>query len=230
MHLKYNFPFSLLFLCICTIAQAQDMSGYHIADHLLIKEADKQLKMGPEAEAVEGTPYLDETFMTGHVYSRYGDYKGISMRYNIYEDHIEFRQKDLIYILDPDLMIKKVDLGAQVLVVENYEFRMKEQPGFLTLLDSGKVTLLSKKVVTYREQQPPKALESAPTPARYSRLPDAYYYKIGTGEVMKVQNIKKMISSFPDKHQELTQFAKKEKLSHKKEADLIALVRHYNKL
>jgi hypothetical protein len=212
------------------MAEAQDMSGYHIADHLLIKAADEQLKRGPEAESVEGTPYLDETFVTGHVYSRYGNYKGISMRYNIYEDHIEFRQKDLIYILDPDLMIKKVDLGEQVLVVENYEFRMKTQSGFLTLLDSGKVTLLSKKVVTYREQQPPKALESAPTPAQYSMLPDVYYYKIGNGEVMKVQNIKKMISSFPDKHQELTQFAKKEKLSHKNEADMIALVRHYNTL
>jgi hypothetical protein len=125
-------------------------------------------------------------------------------------------------------MIKKVELGSSVLVVENYEFRMKTQPGYLTLLDSGKVILLSKKVVTFLEQQAPKALESAPTPAQYSSLPDVYYYKIGNGEVMKVSNLKKMIDSFPDKHQELTQFAKKGKLSHKKEEDLIKLVRYYN--
>jgi hypothetical protein len=78
-YLPYSFPFGFLLLCICVMAEAQDMTGYHIADHLLIKEADKQLKRGPEAEAVEGTPYLDETFVTGHVYSRYGNYKGIPM-------------------------------------------------------------------------------------------------------------------------------------------------------
>jgi hypothetical protein len=210
------------------MAEAQDRTGYHIADHLLIKEADKQLKQGPEAEAVEGTPYLEDTFVTGHVYSRYGNYTGIPMRYNMYEDYIEFKQKDLVYILDPDLMIKKIDMGAHVFVVENYEFKKKTQPGFLTLLDSGKVTLLSKKIVTFREQQPPKALESAPTPAQYSSLPDVYYYKVGEGTVMKIKNIKEMIESFPDKQNELTQFAKKEKLSHKKEEDLIKLERYYN--
>jgi hypothetical protein len=148
--------------------------------------------------------------------------------YNMYEDYIEFKQKDIVYILDPDLMIKKIDMGAHVLVVENYEFKMKTQLGFLTLLDSGKVTLLSKNIVAFQEQQPPKALESAPTPAQYSSLPDVYYYKIGNGEVMKVSNLKKMIDSFPDKQNELTQFAKKEKLSHKKEEDLMKLVRYYN--
>lgn len=54
-YLPYSFPFGFLLLCICVMAEAQDMTGYHIADHLLIKEADKQLKRGPEAEAVEGT-------------------------------------------------------------------------------------------------------------------------------------------------------------------------------
>jgi hypothetical protein len=45
---------------------------------------------------------------------------------------------------------------------------------------------------------------------------------------MKVSNLKKMIDSFPDKQNELTQFAKKEKLSHKKAEDLMKLVRYYN--
>jgi hypothetical protein len=71
-------------------------------------------------------------------------------------------------------------------------------------------------------------LESAPTPSQYSSLPDVYYYKVEEGTVMKIKNIKEMIESFPDKQNELTQFAKKEKLSHKKEEDLIKLVRYYN--
>ena len=85
-------------------------------------------------------------------------------------------------------------------------------------------------MVTYKEQQAPKALESGPTPAKYTRLPDVYFYKIGNSDPVKVDNIKKMIAGFPDKQTELTEFAKREKISGKKEDDLIKLVRHYNSL
>jgi hypothetical protein len=39
-----------------------------------------------------------------------------------------------------------------------------------------------------------------------------------------------MIAAFPDKQTELTEFAKKEKISPKKEDEMIKLVRYYNSL
>ena len=39
-----------------------------------------------------------------------------------------------------------------------------------------------------------------------------------------------MIASFPDKQEEVKQFAKKEKISPKKEEELVKLVRYYNSL
>ena len=67
-------------------------------------------------------------------------------------------------------------------------------------------------------------------PAKFSKSSDAYFYRIGSGELQEVDNIKDMIASFPDKQEELKQFAKKEKISPKKEEELLKLVRYYNSL
>ncbi|MBA4056281.1 MAG: hypothetical protein C0490_16320 [Marivirga sp.] len=131
--------------------------------------------------------------------------------------------------MDPGPDIKKINLGDQVLVVEKYEVKGKSKSGYFALLDSGKVTLVAKKVITFREAQPPKALEVAGKPAKYSKSADEYLYKIGDGPLTGVGSIKKLIESFPDKQEELSQFVSQEKIS-KNEKELIKLVRYYNSL
>ncbi len=230
VYTKTIVPLGILAFFLFPHADAQK-GGWNLYDHMLIKASDKVL-YGETMEKVEGTPFLNEDFVTGVVYG-YGHkekFEGVPMRYNIYADVIEFKQNNQIYILDPEPRIRKASFGELNFVVAKYEYKGKTKPGFLTVLDSGKVILMSKKVVAYKEQQPPKALEMGPTPAKYTRSPDVFFYKIGDGEVMKVDNIKNMIASFGDKQAELTAFAKKEKVSPKDEDELVRLVRYYNSL
>jgi hypothetical protein len=98
------------------------------------------------------------------------------------------------------------------------------------LLDSGKVSLMMKHVVSYREPQPPKPIETQGTPARHSELPDIFYFKIGNGEIKEIENLKKMVEEFPDKQNELNEFIKKEKISVRKRDEMINLIRYYNSL
>ena len=174
MSLKYNVPLGVFMLFIFSAAGAQQ--GMNLFDHMLIKLSEKTLYGDPAQEKVVGTPYLSEDFVIGDVYDNKGKYAGVPMRYNIYEDQIEFKQNGQLYILDPQPKIKKVDLDHRTFVVSQYEYRGKTRPGYFFLLDSGKVILMSKKVVTYREQQPPKALESGPTPAKFSKSQDVFFY------------------------------------------------------
>ena len=67
-------------------------------------------------------------------------------------------------------------------------------------------------------------------PAEFKRTPDSYYFKIGDGNLQEVKNIKSMISSLPDKQDEMTQFAKKEKISPRDGEELRRLVKYYNDL
>ena len=230
MSVKYNFLFCVLLIFSFFISSAQSgQIGTNVQDHLLIKLANTGLYGAPEEE-FDGTPYLNETFVAGDVYGNKDRYVGVPMRYNMYKDIIEFKQNELLYILDPEPRIKKVNLGNVVLVVEKYEFKGKMKYGYLTLLDSGKVMLMSKKVVNYTPGHAPKALESAATPAKYSKSADIFFYRTRNSELVKVDNLKNMIEGFPDRQEELSQFAKTEKISPRKEEELIKLVKYYNSL
>lgn len=223
-----SIPFGFtLFLSAFCIAQQQ--VGKNIADHLLIKSADKD-RYGETDKETVGSPYLKDDFVKGKVYTFNRDFNDVPMRYNIYNDYVEFTQDNKTYILDPEPRIKELNFDNKTFLVFKYEYKGKSKHGYLELLDTGKVMLLAKKTMLYREWQPAKALESGPTPAKYTKTGDIYFYKIGDGEVTRVEGLKTMIESFPDKQTELTAFAKKEKLGAKDAEDLKKLLKYYNSL
>lgn len=186
----------------------------------------------PAGVTIEGTPYLSESYVTAEILYAKGNLAKLPARYNAFQDLIEYKQNGNSFVIDPTTQIKKVNFGEQTFVVDKFEYKGKTKYGFLTLLDSGKVMLLAKKMIAYSDSKVSRGLDGidVTSPAKFSALPDTYYYKIGDGELQKVENIKDMIASFPDKQEELTKFAKKEKISAKKEKDLKQLVQYYNSL
>ena len=182
------------------------------------------------AQKIEGTPYLSEKYVDGEILFGTTGRSTVPLRYNIFQDLMEYQQNGKALVLDPSSKIKRVRLGESTYIVDKFEFDGKTKYGFLNLLDSGKVTLLAKKVVKYQEPLKGRALDGGDLPAKFSRSSDAFYYRIGNGQLQEVDNLKDMIASFPDKQEELKQFAKKEKISPKKEEELLKLVRYYNSL
>jgi len=162
--------FLIAALCLVTIlpAMSQATTGQSIDDHLLIKESDKGLGVNRSGE-VDGTPYLNDTFANGEVYFDKNKRTVVQARYNMYDDLVEYQQNNQTLVLDPDERIKKVKIDEHTFIVDKYLYKGKIKHGYFTLLDSGKVTLLSKKVCTFKEQQAAKALESRATPAKYVR-------------------------------------------------------------
>ena len=151
------------------------------------------------------------------------------IRYNIYEDHMEFQQGESIYALKPEKSVDKVLLGVQVFVVAEYPFKGKSKFGYLQLLDSGKVSLMAKKGIDLSQPQEPSAMKYTITPAKFTRTADIYYYKIGK-DVMKVESVKKIIASLPDHQEEVSKFVKENDISVKNEQELVKLVKFYNSL
>jgi len=179
---------------------------------------------------VKGTPYLDEAYVDGRILTSNAT-RNAPLRYNAYKDLIEFQVDGMARVLDPTTSVKKVSLGSSTLVVEKY-VTDKGIPkyGYFTLLDSGKVNLFSKKSVKFTPGLKGRALDGGDQPAEFRRNPDEFYFKIGTGELIEIKSIKAMIAAFPDKQDELTAFAKKEKISPKDEEELVKLVEYYNSL
>jgi hypothetical protein len=182
------------------------------------------------AQKIEGTPYLNEQYVDGEVLYGSANRAQMQLRYNIYQDLMEYQQNGKPLGLDPSNTIKKVKVGDDVFVVEKIEQDGKTKYGFLNLLDSGKISLLSRKVVKFQQPLKGRALDGGDIPAKFSRRSDTYFYKLNDSTLKKIDNAKDMIKLLPGKQDDLKHFAKREKISPKKEDELVKLVQYYNSL
>lgn len=204
---KFNFLLGAILLFTLTHAKAQTAS----------------------TEAINGTPYVDEKYEEGVIY--YGDKSlTVPVRYNAYQDLIEYTQNGKAAVLDPTLTIKRIKVGASTYITQEYKANGKTKVGYFQLLDSGRLTLLAKQKVIYLPAKKGGNLDGSDQLAQFKRNPDMYYYKIEGGAVQDVESIKSLIETLPDKQDELTQFAKKEKISPRKEKEMIQFVQYYNSL
>jgi hypothetical protein len=177
------------------------------------------------AVTVKGTPYLHEAYQDGVVY--YGDKSlTVPVRYNAFQDLIEYQQNGKALVLDPKLTIKKVQLGSSVFVPQAYDKKL----GYFMLLDSGKMSLYAKKRITLLPGRKGGALDGSDQAPEYKPSPDEFFIKIGDGQLQEVGTIKSLVSGLPDKQEEVAAFAKKEKISPKKEKEMVQLVQYYNSL
>ena len=211
---KFNFLMSTVWLLTFTTSHAQLPSV---------------MTNNAVSTEIEGTPYLDEKFVPAMIHHDNTVHK-VAVRYNVFRDVIEYMEGTVNMSLEPGPNINKVCLGATTLVVKKFEYKRQAKYGYLALLDSGKVILYSKKVVTFHKASKGPAPAFQEIPAGYDREPDVFYYKIGDGELHEVESIKSMIAMLPEKQEELTVFAKKEKITPKKEEKIIKFVQYYNSL
>jgi len=179
---------------------------------------------------VKGTPYLDDSYVNGTI-AFATNTRTVQLRYNAYKDLMEFQADGQARVLDPSTTIKKVNFGETTFVVEKYiNEKGIQKYGYFTLLDTGKVSLFSKKSVKFTPGLKGRALDGGDQPAEYRRNPDEFYFKVKDGEMTEIKSIKAMIAAFPDKQDELLAFAKKEKISPRDEEELVKLVKYYNSL
>jgi len=188
--------------------------------------------MEPSSFDYEGSPYNKDIFVKGDIYYdinwRYPD---IPLRYNIFNDEMEFKieGQETIYAIKPDKKIQKILIQEDTFVIGEYQEKGKIIPGFYKVLTTGKIDLLAKLQVDFKEKQPPKAMVD-PEPAKFTRRADQYYVKINGDITQKISNIKKLIELIGDHKNELSEYAKKEKISAANESELIQFISFYNSL
>ena len=179
-------------------------------------------------EPIAGSPYIDDKYKDGVIY--YGDNsQKAPIRYNAYQDLIEYQQSGKALVLDANAAIKKVIVGGETFVPLSPGGSSKKR-GYFALLDSGKVTLYAKKKIIFEPFKKGGKLDGSDQPNEFRKSPDTFYYQVGDGQLIEIDNIKTLIAGLPDKQDELSQYAKKEKISAKKEKDLLQFVKYYNSL
>lgn len=180
-------------------------------------------------EPIKGSQFINDQYVEGTIY--YADKSmTVPLRYNAFQDLMEYQQNGKPLVLDASKNITRVTLGDETFITNSYSANGKTKMGYFALLDSGEMMLLSKKSIVYTPAMKGRALDGSDMPAQYKPVPDTYYYKLGDGSLKEVDNLKALLADLPENQSAMADFAKKEKISFKKQKDIVALVKHYNAL
>jgi len=150
------------------------------------------------------------------------------LRYNLYNDQMEFVKNEEIYYLKKEKgrKVNFTSLGNTYKVYELYgdlEF-------FLVQVD-GKNSLLVKQESRFIEPRKATSSYAQDKKADFKRRKDVYYLAIDNGNLVKLSTKKKeFASAFKGKEKEVKAFVKKNKLNPKKLGDIEKAVEYYNKL
>lgn len=150
------------------------------------------------------------------------------LRYNMYNDQMEFVKNDQIYYM-------KKEKGRKVrFTTMNTLYKVYEVYGdlefFLVKEDGEKASLLLKQEVRFVKPKKATSQYTKAKEADFKRRKDEYF--VALGDVVRKVPLKK--KEFPvlfgDKAKAIKDYIKKEKLNPKKEGDLMKIIKYYNSL
>jgi len=175
-------------------------------------------------KAIQYKKYLTKDYKPARV----DDYKQKAfLRYNIYDDEMEFVKGNNIYYL-------KKDEGRKVRFDDNQKFVIYSLNGetryFLAHFD-GKSKLLARQVVKFIEATKAESSYDRDEPADYKRKRDELYIALNGQELVKVPRKKKSFYAlFGSKTSDIKKYMKENKLGYKKAKDLKKVVEFYDTL
>ncbi len=180
---------------------------------------------------IQGSPYLNDEFIEGSVYTTSKTrYEGVSLRYNIFNDDIEFRSDDgQVMVLAVPEVIEKVEFGDYQFEYIFYFVSNKTRRGYFALLEEGKASLYFRPQVKFEEAKKPAAYQDA-QPAKFSKRPDTYYIRIDREAARPVSKPKDLLEVFSRHKDEVAAFIKKNKVKTNNVESLKELVQFYNSL
>lgn len=223
----------IMFLLFAELLPAQ--TGYELKqamDHFKTNKLSEEDSRGIlNSNNIEGSPYLEDDFINGSVYTTSStEYKDIPLRYNIYNDQLEFKTDDnTVQALATPEILESVEFGKYKLVYAPYLAAKKIKRGFFVVLVDGNTSLYSKPRIRFKEPSKPSGYKEA-EPAKFIKSPNEYYIRIGTSQAQLVSNKKDLYKIFHDHQKQIETFIKKHKIKANKPEALQKLIQYYNTL
>lgn len=187
---------------------------------------------GSSLAGVEGSPYLNAKFVKGVVVTEnHVRYVGIPLRYNVYNDQIEFRDsKGQAMSIQFPGSIKEVKMGNEIFVYHLFFVAPDRITwGYLQQIIEGKANGFIRYRTIYVEAQPALAYKDA-QPPKFIPQPSYYYVSVGKKPAVRVQKTKDLIKLLGNHKKELEAFAKKNKIKVRHLDDFRRILYYYNSL
>jgi hypothetical protein len=178
---------------------------------------------------INGSPFLNDEFIEGSLFTTSKtQYVGVPLRYNIYNDQIEFLPGEgpAQELAAPET-IEMIEYGDYIFEYIPYTVAKKIYRGFFIVEEKGNATLYSKPQVNFQDAKKPAAYQDA-VPAQFIKRPDTYYIRVGMEPAMLIAKKKDLEEVFPDYENEIADYIKKNKVRPNNPESLKELVQFYN--
>jgi hypothetical protein len=175
---------------------------------------------------VQGNPYLNREFNQGVIFLKDTTAVRLPLRYNIYTDKMEYLLNGITYEIGNPRFVKRIELDSSVFLY----LPSVRKGGYFELLETGKCTLVQKRLVGYEPAEGPKPIQGTITPARFSRDSDVFYLVTPDSVSVEITNMKSLMTALQDQKPKLEAFAKTEGIRSAKKDNLVKLVEYYNSL
>jgi len=178
---------------------------------------------------IEGTPYLNEEFTDGAIYYD-GKYRipSIPLRVNLYNDAMEYKDKNTILAVAKPERIDKMIIDDQTFIFLKKKNK-SEVSGYVRKWNESFPSVISKMQVKFMPKEEPRPFEEA-EPDRFVRQNDKHYLLFADGEISEIKAVKKLIKLLGDHQNELTDFSKEKKVSKNDAEELSKLLDYYHSL
>ncbi|PKP35819.1 MAG: hypothetical protein CVU00_00645 [Bacteroidetes bacterium HGW-Bacteroidetes-17] len=216
---------SFILIAVTTYGQRVMMEHRSFDDFLTNQEKSLLQRSILKVSDIEGSPYLDKTFVKGSVITRDSlQYQNVPLRYNIYNDEFEFKVNEEKYLVisEPSSILKiSIEDAAFIYLKKDNKY------GYYQLLNDDKIKLLLRYNVKFRQANVSNGINQA-RPPKFNRGSDTYYIQIGYNEPQQIKNKKDIDLIFGSKDNTIKELIKKERIDIRKESDLLKFVKLLN--
>lgn len=211
----------LIFASMSTYSYAQFS---HLGDLDILVATYSKLDDTINVSETEGSPYENETFVFGKVINEKLNISSpYLMRYNIYNDVIEVKDKDQLSGLKKSFDFYVSLSNKEYHFAEYYDDSNMIKKGYFILLYRGtNIELFSRRTQKYKEAVPTKNSFQTKQPAEFVDY-EAFYMKIEDTLLEIPTNKKELTGLFPEIEADVKKFMKANKISLKSENDVIEL-------
>ena len=211
---------------ICFSALAQSRSVAYNQLNYLKRESFMKGTTKPYQD-VEGTPYMDDQFKDGYIFMKEGEAVPGELRFDIYANQIQFIDSGQVFTIAHPDRVDLIEIEGTIFRYLPYRADVGEKMGYFISLAEGQYSLYLKEARKMTEARPPAPYQD-PVPAKFVKLPDTYYLRIGANPAMKLSTKKALLEMLGNNGSQVEEYLKNEKIYLKKEPDLIKLVNHLN--
>ncbi|MCT4646531.1 MAG: hypothetical protein N4A74_16195 [Carboxylicivirga sp.] len=226
--MRYLFFIMILFVCINTQAQEyfatpEFRKFWQNLDHLKSLESD-------DAVNYKGSPYIYESEKASLSLSNNEQIKGLTLRYNIYNDRMEIKKDQQFYNVPREAFIKSILLDGHLFKLIIYRSGNKKKTTYCeVMVEDSLCSLYLKHKIILKQAEDPKPYQDA-KPPEFKRVNPLLYISIHQKPAVLVASKNDFIDLMPNHKAEIARYIKKNKVKFKKPDSVKQLVEYYNSL